>query len=340
MVRRNHRTRAASDPQPIRRSLLRKTQQCARGGGPADGYDAAAERMGNMEVRRLGDVKTALGECPLWHGQQLWLMDCRAGLILALDPDTGAVTARHAAPPPLGSFAFNGDGGDGVVLALKEEIAALDLRRGRLRTLARIDASDPHVRLNDGISLADGSFVVGTMHVPRAPGEAPLGGLYRLDTRLALRKLDTGFGVTNGPCVSPLDGRLHVADSEARAIYSYAIAADGALADKQLFVRTEAQGSGPDGCAFDTEGGLWTALVRKGALARFDRDGRLTHSIDLPVVHPSALCFGGPGMADLFVTSISDSGRLSASGPWDGGVLKVTGLGFRGTARPVCRIAL
>lgn len=293
-----------------------------------------------MEIHRLGELKTALGECPQWHAQQLWLMDCRAGLILALDPDTGAVKARHAAPAPLGSFAFNGPGADAIVLALKEEIVALDLRSGRLRTLARIEVSAPHLRLNDGTALPDGSFFVGTMHVLRDPGEAPLGGLYRLDTTLNLRKLDTGFGVTNGPCVSPLNGRLHVADSEARVIHSYAIEADGALADKQLFVGTEAHGSGPDGCTFDTEGGLWTALVRQGALARFDMAGRLTHRIALPVAHPSALCFGGPGMADLFVTSISDSGRLSASGPMDGGVLKVTGLGFRGSERPVCRLPL
>lgn len=293
-----------------------------------------------MKIQRLGDLTTALGECPVWHGQQLWLMDCREGLILAMNPDTGAVAARHEVPPPLGSFAFNGSDGDCIVLALKEEIAALDLRSGQLRTLARIEVSHPHVRLNDGISLADGSFVVGTMHVLREPEEAPLGGLYRLDTRLNLHKLDDGLGITNGPCVNPVNARLHVADSTARVIYSYAIAPDGTLADRRPFVGTAAHDSGPDGCAFDSEGGLWTALVRVGALARFDMQGRLTHRIDLPVAHPSALCFGGPEMADLFVTSIRDSGRLSASGPLDGAVLKLTGLGFRGAARPLCRMPL
>ena len=122
-----------------------------------------------MEIQRLGDLKTALGECPVWHGQQLWRLDCRAGLVYALDPDTGVVAARHEVPPPLGSFAFNGD--DWIVLSLKEQIAALNLRDGRLRALARIEASNPDLRLNDGISLADGSFVVGTMHVFRAPDE-------------------------------------------------------------------------------------------------------------------------------------------------------------------------
>lgn len=291
-----------------------------------------------MEIKRLGDLKTELGECPVWYGQQLWLMDCRMGLIYALDPDTGDITARHEVPPPVGSFAFNGDGC--IVLALKEEIAALNLSNGYLRTLARMEVSHPHLRLNDGISLADGSFVVGTMHVFREHDEVPLGGLYRLDTRLQLHKLEEGLGITNGPAVNPVNGRFYVADSAVRTIYSYAMATDGTLADKQIFIQTDAYDSGPDGCCFDNEGGLWTALVRAGALARFDMQGCLSHKIDLPVAHPSALCFGGPEMADLFVTSISDSGRLSASGPLDGAVLKLTGLGFRGAARPLCRMPL
>jgi sugar lactone lactonase YvrE len=293
-----------------------------------------------MKIQRLGNLKLALGECPVWHAGRLWLLDCREGLILALHPDSGQVAARHEAPAPLGSFAFNGDGDDCIVLSLKEEIAALDLRSGELRVLARIDAIHPHLRLNDGIALADGSFVTGTMHVLRETGKPPLGGLYRLDTGLRLHKLDEGIGITNGPCVNPVNGRLHVADSAARVINSYAIAADGTLADKQVFVRTDAHDSGPDGCTFDSEGGLWTALVRTGAVARFDMQGELTRWIDLPVAHPSALCFGGPDMADLFVTSISDSGRLSASGPLDGAVLKLIGVGFRGMARPVCRLPL
>ena len=104
-----------------------------------------------MEIQRLGNLKTALGECPVWRGGQLWLLDCRAGLVLALDAGTGAVLARHEVPPPLGAFAFNADGR--IVLALKEQISALDPRTGQLRTLARIEASHEHLRLNDGIRL-------------------------------------------------------------------------------------------------------------------------------------------------------------------------------------------
>lgn len=291
-----------------------------------------------MKIERLGHLKTDLGECPVWHAQQLWLLDCRRGVLYALDPDSGDITARHEVPAPLGSFAFNHDGQ--VVLALKDAVVALDLGTGHCRPLASLDTTHPHLRLNDGTAMPDGSFVVGTMHVYRADDEPPLGGLYHLGTDLSFTRVDTGFGITNGPAVSPLNGRLHVADSAVRTIYSYALAPDGTLSDKQVFVQTDLQGSAPDGCCFDHEGGLWTALVRAGALARYDAGGQLTHRIELPLVHPAALCFGGPDMGDLFVTSISDSGRLSASGPMDGAVLKVTGLGFQGMARPLCRLPL
>jgi len=290
-----------------------------------------------MNIQRLGAIRTELGESPVWYAGKLWLMDCRAGWIYALDPDSGEVKERYEVPAPLGSFAFNGDGRS-VVVALKDQIAMLDLNTGALHTLARGEDLHPHLRWNDGISLDDGSFVVGTMHVPREPGEPLLGGLYRLGVDGQFDRIDTGFGITNGPCVSPVNGRLYVGDSADRVIYSYAINEHGVLSDKQVFLNTECYQSGPDGCAFDLDGGLWVTLVRTGHIMRFDRDGKPTHDIQLPVTYPSALCFGGPDMADLFVTSIADSGRLRASGPMDGAVLKLTGLGVSGKARPVCRL--
>lgn len=290
-------------------------------------------------IERLGEVLTDLGECPLWDAAaaRLWLMDCRRGTILRMDPRTGECERVVEVPPPAGSFAFNADGR--LVVALKEEVALVDPATGAIERLARIDDSHPHLRLNDGTALADGSFVVGTMHPFREPGEPPLGGLYRLSPDGAFVRFDRGYGVANGPRTSPIDGRLHVCDSAAQAIWSYAIAPDGSIGDRRRFVDTGPHGSAPDGCCFDTEGGLWTALVRAGALARFAPDGRLTHRIALPLAHPTAPCFGGPDFNDLFVTSIRDSGRLKADGPLDGAVLRVRGAGpFRGYPPPVCRL--
>lgn len=292
-----------------------------------------------VDISRIGSTLTALGECPRWDDahQRLWYMDCRNGIIYHIEPDSGA-SQSIAVPPPAGSFALNHDGR--LLVALKEELVLVD-EAGKLSApLARIEHSAPNLRLNDGVAMPDGSFVVGTMHVPRPEGQPPLGGLYRLRPDGVLHKLAEGFGLVNGPSLSPLDGRFYVCDSEARKIYTYAQTADGNLTDCQVVTDTAVLDSSPDGCCFDTEGGLWTALVHRGAIVRFAPDGTLSHRIDLPLTHPTALCFGGPALDDIYVTSIRDSGRLVANGPLDGAVLRVRGSGYTGLPNVVSRISV
>lgn len=290
-----------------------------------------------MQIERIGTVRAALGECPAWDARRglLWMADCRKGLILAVEPASGS-TQSWQLPAPLGSFAFNGD--DELVVALKESFALYRLSDGSLRTLAGIGDSHPNLRLNDGAPLPDGSFVAGTMHIFREAGEPPLGGLYRLDTAGRLTRIAQGLGVVNGPGLHPDGTGFYVCDSSQRKIYRYRMDADGLLSDREVFVDTDTLGSAPDGCCFDEEGGLWTALVHAGAVARFDADGRLDLRIALPVAHPASLCFGGDGLTDLYVTSIRDSGRLSADGPLDGALLRVRGAGYTGAPRARCAI--
>jgi sugar lactone lactonase YvrE len=287
---------------------------------------------------RIGTFTTQLGECPIWDAaeQRLWLLDCRRGLILRVDPVNANCTSL-ALPPPLGSLALCAGGR--LIVALKETIELVDPDTGDRQVLARIDDSHLNLRLNDGVALPDGSFLVGTMHVPREPEEQPLGGIYHLRIDGRLHKLAGGFGITNGPRIDPTTGRLYVCDTEQRLIFSYAWTEDRHLTDRRIFASTAPWQSGPDGCCFDQEGGLWTALVRVGALARFDREGRLTDRIDLPLTHPTALCFGGLDLSEIFVTSIQDSGRLRGDRALDGALLRVdTGGRFHGYPSALCSI--
>ena len=293
-----------------------------------------------INIESLGPVRAKLGECPIWDAEsrQLCFLDCRVGRIYRLDPATGQIIQTYRIPAPAGSFALNADGR--FLVALKEEMALLDPVSGALKYIARMHDSHPNLRLNDGEAMPDGGFVVGTMHSFREEGQDPLGGLYRLAPDGSFERQDKGFGVTNGPCVNPLDGRLYVSDSSQQAIYSYEITPAGKLLDQRLFINTGKYGSGPDGCCFDRLGGLWAALVREGAIARFGPDGTLTHKIDVPVTHPASLCFGGDNLDELFVTSISDSGRLRAEGALDGAVLRIRGTGMQGFALAKTRIGM
>lgn len=288
------------------------------------------------EMIRVSQDKAALGECPLWQprSQCLWWLDCRLGIIYRLNL-AGGQCQQLEVPAPVGSMAFNADGR--MVLALKEEVVLFDPDTRQVHSLGRLDEHHEHLRFNDGAALPDGRFLVGTMHTFRAQGVPPLGGLYVVETDGRMHCVDRGLGVVNGPVTHPDSGSLFMADSEARMIYAYSNT-DQVKWDKRVFVDTHSLESSPDGCCFDEGGGLWTALVRKGQLARFDEQGRLTHLVSVPLTHPTSLCFGGPHLDDLFVTSISDSGRLSADGQLDGHVLCLKGLGFRGVLRPDCRI--
>ena len=297
-----------------------------------------AQWLTPAEIQCVSQEKAALGECPQWDAEtkSLWWLDCRRGIIYCKEIASG-LHRQFELPAPMGSMAFNCDGQ--LVIALKEEVVLFDPASGRIRPFGRVEEQHTHLRLNDGAALPDGRFLVGTMHTFRSPGEAPLGGLYVVETDGAMHRVDWGLGVVNGPVTHPLTGTIYVADSEARHIYAYSCT-DQDRWQRRLFVDTQALDSSPDGCCFDTQGGLWTALVRKGQLARFDERGQLTHLVPVPLTHPSALCFGGTDMRDIYVTSISDSGRLRADKALDGHVLCLRGLDFQGASRPRCRIQI
>jgi len=211
-----------------------------------------------------------------------------------------------------------------------QPLSQFDFASGALTPGPSIGLDHPMLRLNDGKADPQGRFLAGTMHGGRAADEPPLGGLYRLDASGGLELLETGLGVTNGPCFSP-DGRtFYVGDSARRMIWAYDYGANGPLANKRVFVDTDTLNSGPDGATVDAEGHLWSVLVRIGAVARFAPDGRIVRSIEMPVRHPTSIAFGGPDLDVLFVTSISRSTHLSDDHPDAGGLFAIEGLGVKG----------
>ncbi|WP_315831927.1 SMP-30/gluconolactonase/LRE family protein [Bradyrhizobium prioriisuperbiae] len=292
--------------------------------------------MSAVRITRIGATKDQLGESPVWdeRRQRLYWIDALAGLIHALDPVTGAAE-QFSVPAPIGSLALRGDGG--AVLALRNGFARYDFDIRALTEGPSIGLDHPKVRLNDGKADPYGRFVAGTMHGDRARDEPPLGGLYRLDASGAPELLETDLAVSNGPCFSP-DGRtFYLADSARRVIWAYAYSQDGPLSNKRVFVNTEAQASGCDGATIDSEGYLWSVLVRTGKIARFAPNGTIAHTINMPVRHPTSVTFGGPDLDVLYVTSISRSHALGDDHPDAGGLFAVEGLGVRGL--PALRFA-
>ncbi|MEY2952282.1 MAG: hypothetical protein RLZZ401_369 [Pseudomonadota bacterium] len=86
------------------------------------------------------------------------------------------------------------------------------------------------------------------------------------------------------------------------------------------------KGSGQvSGLAFDTQGGIWTALRDGWSVVRFTADGALDRVVGLPVPCPTDLTVGGKALDRLFVTTARHSVALDtlSSAPLSGRLLSL-----------------
>ena len=278
-----------------------------------------------VKITRVGTTKDQLGESPCWDAdaQALNWIDSLSGALWRL-PLEAVQPERHQLPAPVGSIAPCRSAA--IVVALRNTFARYDFATRTLEHLARIPVDHPKVRFNDGKCDAAGNFLAGTMHIDRQAGEAVMGGLYRLRTDCGVEHLADDIGFANGPCFSPDGSVLYLADSLERIIWAYDYDPDGPLRNKRVFARTQAFDSGPDGATTDSQGFLWTVLTRAAKLARYAPDGELDRVVELPVSYPTSVCFGGPRLENLYLTTISRSTRLEGKMAQDGGLFQVAGL--------------
>ncbi|MDE2251170.1 MAG: SMP-30/gluconolactonase/LRE family protein, partial [Gammaproteobacteria bacterium] len=77
---------------------------------------------------------------------------------------------------------------------------------------------------------------------------------------------------------------------------------DGQLGPPRFFARTEAPAV-PDGAAIDADGCLWSAQWGSACVARYTPDGRVDLKVSVPASQLTCVCFGGPALDLMFVTS-------------------------------------
>lgn len=114
----------------------------------------------------------------------------------------------------------------------------------------------------------------------------------------------SGIGLPNGVAWSANGDRVYYVDSVARSIYQAGWDAESAqcIAPRR-FVETPAELGRPDGIALDIAGNLWVCQFNGGCLLHYSAQGHLLQKIDLPVPRPISCCFGGEGLATLYITS-------------------------------------
>jgi L-arabinonolactonase len=288
-----------------------------------------------MKIDVLVDVKTTLGEGPLWdvEQQRLYWIDA-TGMRIFRSTVEGSEIRAWDVPSRIGSMAIRKDG-KGAICSLAKGFYTLDFATGECSLIAEIEADRPENWINDGKVDRRGRFFAGTMDSQES---GPNGALYRLDPDFSVTKVESGIIVSNGPCWSPDDRIFYFADSWSGEIWAYDYdITSGTLANRRTFAKLDtSRGGAADGSTVDAEGYLWNAQVYDSKLIRYAPDGTVDRVIEMPVKKVTSMMFGGPNLDILFVTSMAKPPlpRFPDDGVLRGSLFAIRGLGIKGIPEP------
>jgi len=264
-----------------------------------------------LEVQRTAAPLGTVGESPTWHAaEQVWYWtDIPARTVWRLDYASGAASS-WATPEMVACLAPRAGGG--FIAGMETGIFALDLNADGTVQAERLGAPPADqlgagMRFNDGRCDRQGRFWSGTMFMDMAAARA-VGHLYRYDANGLSIPVVSALLTQNGLAWSP-DGRtMYLSDSHpaSQAVWAFDYDIDSGLpSNRRLFVDMKQYPGRPDGATVDADGCYWTAANDAGLLLRFTPGGQLDRQIELPMAKPSMLCFGGPDLATVLVTSIN-----------------------------------
>lgn len=253
-----------------------------------------------LRAQPLTGVVAEHGEGPVWderRGRLVWV-DMLAGALLVTDPVTGD-TARHDLPSPVAAMARPAADGDGWLVVGERELFRADAGLSRFEQVGALPVGDG-VRANDGGCDPSGRLYVGTMAYDEAPGA---GELFVRQLDGTVEQALSGVTISNGLSFGPEPSTAYYVDTPSQAVVQLSLDDRGHVASQRTVVDIPSEVGAPDGLAVDSAGGIWVALWGGGAVHRYTPDGRLDLRVGLPVPRVTSCAFGGPGLAELFITT-------------------------------------
>jgi sugar lactone lactonase YvrE len=274
-----------------------------------------------IQIETIGRTTSQWGEGPIWWQGALYYVDIEGHLIHRLDPESGEERSWNVGqrigtivPRDSGGFVVGGDHG----------LYFFDETTSALSPIADPEADKPDNRFNDGKCSPDGRFFAGTISLKKKTGDARL---YRLDPDLTLHE---AFGpVTNSNGIAwSVDGTcVYYIDTPRKEVLAFDYE-HGHLRNLRSVISTAHIDASPDGMTLDAEGNLWIAFCHGACVVCFSPEtGNELRRIDLPCAETTACAFGGPDLADLFVTTGINKAAEEENG---GRLFVIRGLGVRG----------
>ena len=240
-----------------------------------------------------------LGEGAIWDPQRkllLWVSILDHELYL-YDPETGS---NRVIPTCQAVGTVVPHAGAGVVVALHNGIATLDLDSEKIVPITDPERDIPGNRFNDGKCDPGGRLWAGTMAFDATPDA---GALYCLDTDRTLTRKISPVTISNGIVWNGACDTMFYIDTAANNVRAYDYDIDsGEIGNERVVVANEA-GGGFDGMAIDAEDNLWIAVYQGSGVRCYNPgSGGLIRELRLPVSNVTSCAFGGGELEDLYVT--------------------------------------
>tara|TARA_Y100001970_G_C14247659_1_gene869482 strand:- start:2216 stop:3094 length:879 start_codon:yes stop_codon:yes gene_type:complete len=259
-----------------------------------------------MDYEIISDNKCLLGESPIWHDSKkkfIWL-DYLKSEIFFYSPYEKIISCQKLdLETPLGGIALY-NLADSLIVAHKRGLSILNLNTFSISDFAHPESTKKDVIYNDLKIDRQKNIWISTSHIDETENK---GSLWSLDANKALRLIDTGFKVSNGPAFSPCGNYVYFNDTFSYKTYLYQFTKEeNKKIYKELFYRFDNKEGYPDGITVDEDGCIWIAHWGSGIISKQSLNGEILKRINLPSKNLTSLCFGGENYNYLIATSATE----------------------------------
>jgi sugar lactone lactonase YvrE len=239
-------------------------------------------------------------EGPRWHDGELWFSDFGSRFVQSVTQDGRLTRQAFVLGQPSG-IGFAPDGRVLVSSTLDRRVVAF--RPGERPDVVADTWSVYGGALNDMVVDALGRayvspFNAGVNHSPDTVGRPVSGTPVLLVTDGEVSIAADDLGTPNGIVLTD-DGRtLVVAETTAKQLTAFDVAADGSLSGRRVFA--DLDGRSPDGLCLDASGAVWVGCPFAEEFVRVEEGGRILEAVPTPGRWAVAPALGGADGRTLF----------------------------------------
>ena len=257
----------------------------------------------------------AFFESPRWHGGRWWVSDFYRHLVLTVDADgrEAEVLTVEGQPSGLGWL----PDGDLLVVSMRDHRLLRRSADGDVRVHADLSRfCGGH--LNDMVVSAEGRAYVGNFGFDLMAFADPVPAtLVRVDPDGTATAAADDMLFPNGSVITPDGTTLIVGESVGGTYQAFDIRPDATLGPARPWAHVE--GTAPDGCTLDADGGIWFSDAAGSQLVRVVEGGQVTHRVPTPM--PTYACaLGGDDGRTLFALCATGTHEADVAGKAQGAI--------------------